>query len=133
MELINNATTYYASLHGPQTTTQNGVTTTTDYYGGTNGAGQVVGTSGPIADLSTGFHDYWVMREPNIVVIGIDDTMLGTFTPASLPAGGAWVFNNPMYALFDIAVGGAWPGPPDSTTPWPATMLVNGFSYTPSP
>ena len=72
------------------------------------------------------------MREPNIIVIGVDDTMLGTFTPASLPAGGAWVFNEPMYALFNVAVGGTWPGEPNATTTWPATMLVNAFRYTPS-
>ena len=129
MELINQGTTYYATLHGPQTTFQGGSAVTTDYYGG---GGQVVGTSGPIDDLTTGFHDYWVMREPDIIVIGVDDTMLATFTPASLPQGGAWVFNNPMFARLNIAVGGSWPGPPDATTPWPATMLVDSFSYTPS-
>ncbi|WP_280829925.1 Ig-like domain-containing protein [Mycobacterium sp. OTB74] len=123
MELVNNGKTYYVTLHGPQGNT--------DYYGGVNGTGQVVGTSGPIADLTTGYHDYWVMREPNIIVVGVDDTMLATFTPASLPAGGTWVFNNPFFAVLDVAVGGSWAGPPDSTTPWPATMLVDSFTYEP--
>ena len=124
MELVNNGNTYYVTLHGPQGNT--------DYYGGVNGTGQVVGTNGPIADLTADFHDYWVMREPDIIVVGVDDTMLATFTPASLPAGGTWVFNKPFFAVFNIAVGGPWPGPPDNTTPWPATMLVDSFSYTPS-
>ena len=123
MELVNNGKTYYVTLHGPQGNTA--------YYGGVNGTGQVVGTSGPIADLTGDFHDYWVMREPDIIVVGVDDTMLATFTPASLPAGGTWVFNKPFFAVFNIAVGGRWPGPPDNTTPWPATMLVDSFSYTP--
>ena len=51
MELVDQATTYHVTLHGPQTTTQNGVTTTTDYYGGsTNGASQ---SSGPPGRLPT--------------------------------------------------------------------------------
>ena len=90
----------------------------------------MVGTSGPIADLTTDFHDYWVMRQPNIIVIGVDDTMLATFTPESLPAGASWAFNRQMFAIFNVAVG-YWAGPPDATTPWPATMLVDSFTYTP--
>ena len=50
-------------------------------------------TSGAIEDLSADYHDYWVMRQPNIIVIGVDDTMLATFTPASLPPEAEWVFN----------------------------------------
>ena len=30
-----------------------------------------------------------------------------------------------MYAILNLAVGGTWPGPPDETTPWPSTMLVD--------
>ena len=119
IELVNNGTTYYTTLHGPQGTT--------DYYAG---SGQVVGTSGPIADLTTDFHDYWVMRQPNIIVIGVDDMMLATFTPESLPSGATWAFNRRMFAIFNVAVG-FWAGPPDDTTPWPATMLVDSFTYTP--
>jgi beta-glucanase (GH16 family) len=94
---------------------------------------QVVGTSGPIADLTDDYHDYWLDWRPNTIVVGVDDRTLATFTPASLPPGGEWVFNKPMYALLNIAVGGPWPGPPDATTPWPATMLVDWFKYEPAP
>jgi beta-glucanase (GH16 family) len=71
------------------------------------------------------------MRGPNLVVVGVDDTKLGTFTPDSLPADGTWVFNQPIYTILNLAVGGTWPGPPDATTPWPTTMLVDSFKYTP--
>ena len=124
MELVNTGTTYHVALHGPETGG-------TDYYGGVNASGQVVGTTGPIADLSADYHDYWVMRDTNVIVVGVDGTMLGTFTPTSLPVGGQWVFNTPMYAILNVAVGGPWPGPPDATTPWPSTMLVDSFKYTP--
>lgn len=124
MELANTATTFHVALHGPQGAS--------DYYKGTSTPWQVVGTSGPVADLSADFHDYWVTREPDLIVIGVDDTVLGSFTPASLPSGARWVFNEPMFAILNIAVGGPWPGPPDATTPWPATMLVDWFRYTPA-
>lgn len=131
MELVNSGTRYNVALHGPQGTT--------DYYGGAAVSGQFVGKQGPIAsvapitDLTADYHDYWMMWRKDQIVIGVDNTMLDDLTPASLPAGGQWVFNEPMYAVLQIAVGGPWPGPPDATTPWPATMLVDSFSYTPLP
>jgi beta-glucanase (GH16 family) len=42
------------------------------------------------------------------------------------------VFDHPMYALLNIAIGGGWAGPPDASTPWPATMLVDWFRYVPN-
>ena len=69
-----------------------------------------VGVQGPIADLST-----------------------GTFTPASLPAGATWVFNdNPMYAIFSLMVGAPWAGPPDGTSTFPAQMVVDWIRYDPA-
>lgn len=122
IETVNTGSTYHVTLHGPQGNT--------DYYGGVD-SGKVVGTSGQIGDLSKDFHDYWVNWQPNRIIIGIDKTILGDFTPASLPPGAQWAFNHPMYALLDVAVGGPWPGPPDETTSFPATMLVDWFRYSP--
>lgn len=124
MELINDGQTYHATLHGPQGNT--------DYFGGGAASGKVVGTRGPMSGLTTGFHDYWLEWQPNSIAIGVDGQTLGSFTPESLPPGAQWVFNRPMYALLNIAVGGSWPGPPDASTPWPATMLVDQFTYTPA-
>ena len=123
MEMVNNGSTYYVTLHGPQGDT--------DYYGGTKVSAKVVGFNGPIADLTDDFHVYWLDWQPNLINIGVDDRTLGTFTPDSLPPGGKWVFNAPMFVLLNIAVGGPWPGPPDATTPWPATMTVDWFRYDP--
>jgi len=33
--------------------------------------------------------------------------------------------------VLNVAVGGNWPGPPDASTPFPATMLVDWVRYTP--
>ena len=32
----------------------------------------------------------------------------------------------------NLAVGGGWTGPPDGSTGWPATMLVDSLTYTPA-
>lgn len=118
MELVNSGTTYHVAVHGPDGDS--------DYL---DGAG--VGTEGPTADLTTDFHTYWADWQPDNITIGIDGITLGHFTPSSLPPGAQWVFNNPMYALLNVAVGGRWAGPPDESTPFPATMLVDWFRYTP--
>jgi beta-glucanase (GH16 family) len=118
MELVNTGTTYNVSLHGPPANSE---------YADSD----AVSASGPIADLTTDFHNYWVKRQPDSITIGVDETTLGAFTPASLPPGAQWVFNKPMYAVLNVAVGGDWPGPPDESTRFPATMIVDWFRYTP--
>ena len=47
-------------------------------------------------------------------------------SPADLPAGTQWVFDDAKhYLLLNLAVGGNWPGRPDASTPDPSTMLVD--------
>jgi beta-glucanase (GH16 family) len=46
-------------------------------------------------------------------------------TATDVPAGGRWVFNASFYFLMNLAVGGDWPGPPNSTTPSTADMEVD--------
>ncbi|ART72437.1 beta-glucanase/beta-glucan synthetase [Mycobacterium dioxanotrophicus] len=116
MELVNTGTTYNVTLHGPQGKS--------DYS--TNGLSK----TGLITDLSKDFHVYWVTRQPDSITIGVDGTALADFTPSSLPEGATWVFNKPMYAVLNVAVGGDWPGPPDQSTHFPATMLIDWFRYT---
>jgi beta-glucanase (GH16 family) len=121
MELVSNATTYHTTLHGP---ISGGNPNTSE---GTQQA-QLIG---PITYLSTDYHNYWVTRIPNSITVGIDTKTLGTFTPQSLPPGAQWVYNRPMYAILDLAVGGSWAGPPDNSTRFPATMLVDWFRWDP--
>ncbi|MDR3773650.1 MAG: family 16 glycosylhydrolase [Terracidiphilus sp.] len=47
-----------------------------------------------------------------------------TFTPSS--QGGTWPFDTgPEFVILNLAVGGSWPGSPDGTTVFPASMLVH--------
>jgi beta-glucanase (GH16 family) len=124
MELPNTATVYQTTLHGPITGAgaQDGDLPRT----------QQAQFSGPIDDLSRDFHEYWVTRMPDSITVGIDQQVLGVFTPSSLRPGSQWVFDHPMYGLLNVAVGGDWPGPPDESTPFPATMLVDWFRFDPT-
>lgn len=110
MELIGNGTNYHVALHAPNAD---------------------VNRAGAIADLSGGFHNYWVTRKPDSITIGVDDRALEWFSPASLPPDSHWVFNGPMFLLLNVAVGGDWPGPPDASTPFPAAMTVDWISFNP--
>jgi beta-glucanase (GH16 family) len=47
-----------------------------------------------------------------------------TFTPNTQT--GTWPFDQgPQFAILNLAVGGSWPGNPNSTTVFPSTMLVD--------
>ena len=116
IELVSDATTYHSTIHGPKS-------------GGAEP--YQVDVEGPTPDLSTDFHEYWVRHAPDEITVGIDQTTLGTFTPQSLPAGARWVYNRPMYAILNLAVGGDWAGPPDGSTRFPATMLIDWLRWEP--
>jgi len=94
-------------------------------------------TSGPTSDLSApfslpagqnfagDFHLYAVEWEPGTIRFYVDTNLYVTFTTSQWPAGGAWVFDHPFFILLNGAVGGSWPGSPDSTTVFPQQMLVD--------
>jgi beta-glucanase (GH16 family) len=49
-----------------------------------------------------------------------------TVTPASIPSGGQWVYNQPFFLLLNFALGGgSFPGYTDGSTPSTGTMLVD--------
>jgi beta-glucanase (GH16 family) len=71
------------------------------------------------------FHTYAIEWSPDKVAFSVDNALYATVTPASLPKGTAWVYNQPFFLLLNLAVGGDWPGNPDATTVFPQTMLVD--------
>lgn len=90
IELVNDPTTFNIALHAP---------------------GADVEAKGPIPDMSADYHNYWMTRREHSITVGVDDNTLATFTPDSMPEGSRWVFESPMFALINVAVGGDWPGP----------------------
>ena len=109
--LGNEPFTLYGSIHGPELGSPDGYGLTTPHRSSVS--------------LASGFHVYGVEWSPGVIVFTFDGIPYATQTPASLSAGQQWVFNKPFFLLLNLAVGGSWPGAPDSSTSFPATMLVD--------
>lgn len=77
------------------------------------------------------WHTYGVIWSPNTVEFYVDapTNVYATFTKAGAAgqAGAVWPFDNGSgaYILLNLAVGGAWPGSPNASTPFPSQVLVD--------
>lgn len=103
-------TKLYGTVHGP------------GYSGGDGISGSY---TFPGAALADDFHVYAIEREENRIRWFIDGQLFFTLTPANLPGGSPWVFNQPQFLILNVAVGGNWPGPPNGTTVFPQRMTVD--------
>ena len=74
--------------------------------------------------FSEQFHVFTLIWEQDEIVWYLDETKFKTLTPADLQ-GERYPFNQPFFFLFNIAVGGAWPGSPDNTTVFPQSMEID--------
>ena len=104
--------TVHGSLHGPSTTTR--TSDATSIF--TLPAGQA---------FADDFHLFAVEWERGVVRFYVDSNLYATFTESQWPAGGTWVFDHPFFILLNVAVGGNWPGSPDSSTVFPRHLLVD--------
>lgn len=120
LEMVSNPRKHYTSLHGPMSETPDDAFL----------QAQIVGEGD---DLSKAFHNYWVIHEENSITVGMDDQTWGTFTPKSLAPTSTWVYNKRFCLILNLSVGGDWAGPPDQSTRFPATMLVDWVSWQPLP
>ena len=78
--------------------------------------------------FSEGFHTFGLIWAPGKVEYYVDSpsNVYATFTPASLPEGAVWPFDSgKFFFIFNLAIGGDWPGPPNQATHFPAEMLVD--------
>jgi beta-glucanase (GH16 family) len=104
--------TVHGSLHGPSTTSRTSDTTAPF-------------SLPPGQSLADNFHLYAVEWEPRVIRFYVDTSLYATFTQSQWPSGGSWAFDHPFFILLNLAVGGTWPGSPDSTTQFPQQMLVD--------
>ncbi|MGH3887006.1 MAG: glycoside hydrolase family 16 protein [Pseudonocardiaceae bacterium] len=74
--------------------------------------------------LSNEFHTFGVEWAPDSVSWYIDGKKYATYTKTQA-APKSWVYDRPFFLLLNVAVGGEWPGNPDSFTKFPQTMLVD--------
>jgi beta-glucanase (GH16 family) len=100
---------------------------------GTGFTGGNLGTrySFPAGQTAAGWHTYGMIWSKGSVAYYVDDPTQPyiTYTPASIAAlsGSVWPYDSghANFIILNMAVGGSWPGSPDSTTPFPAQMLVD--------
>lgn len=100
----------YGSLHGP------------GYYGGGAISKRYILEG---AGFDAGFHVFAVEWSENSITWMVDNKSYLTVTPADLPSSGYWVFNHPFFIILNVAVGGNFVGPPNESTTFPQTMLVD--------
>ena len=111
MESLGDGFTLFGSLHGPEGSNERG-------YGLTSPHRSAVSLAG-------GFHVYGVDWSPSAIVFTFDGVPYATRTPAELGPGQHWAFDKPFFLILNLAVGGDWPGAPNASTAFPATMLVD--------
>ena len=85
----------------------------------------------PAGQTAAGWHTYGMIWSQGSVAYYIDDPAhpYATYTPSSIAglSGSVWPFDSgeANFILLNLAVGGSWPGSPDSGTPFPSQMLVD--------
>jgi beta-glucanase (GH16 family) len=75
--------------------------------------------------FSDDFHTFAVEWEPNVIRFYVDGLLYKTRTPADLPPGRSWVFDHPFFIILNVAVGGNFPGNPDTMTVFPQVMQID--------
>ena len=81
-------------------------------------------------DLTSGnfyekFHVFSIIWEANRIRWYVDDQLFHTVTTTTTNGAANWRFNQEFFLIFNIAVGGNWPGYPDATTQFPQKMFVD--------
>lgn len=97
-------------VHGAVHWDLNGHTSRTNSYSLTSGK------------FSTGFHVFSLIWTPNRLIWFVDDQQFFYLTRTSMPS---FPFSLPQFFIFNVAVGGNWPGYPDETTIFPQHMIVD--------
>jgi len=73
--------------------------------------------------FSEKFHVFSIIWEPGEITWYVDDNQF--FRLTNTDVNGAYPFNSEFFFIFNIAVGGNWPGYPDATTQFPQRMYVD--------
>lgn len=76
----------------------------------------------PSENFSDDYHVFSILWEENRIIWYVDDIQFNTVdtTPSDLSE-----FQNSFFFIFNVAVGGNWPGSPDASTVFPQQMKVD--------
>jgi beta-glucanase (GH16 family) len=86
-------------------------------------------SKGSQMDLGSGnfsqqFHVFSLIWKQDQITWLVDDQPFLTTTKADVGAAN-YPFNAPQFLIFNVAVGGNWPGSPDANTQFPQRMFVD--------
>jgi beta-glucanase (GH16 family) len=98
----------FGTMHGPG-------------YSGAQGIGKSIRPTAPIAD---DYHVVAIEWSRDAVTWFFDGAPFHEVTRASL-GNKDWVFDHPHFILLNLAVGGQWPGSPNTETAFPAQLRVD--------
>ncbi|MFJ5265609.1 discoidin domain-containing protein [Streptomyces sp. NPDC088387] len=104
--------TAYSTVHAPA-------------YNGGGGIGSPYRLPGD-ADFSDDFHTWTADWNSKGITYSLDGRTVFSLDKDQVEqTRGPWIFDHPHYMILNLAVGGDWPGPTDSSTPFPSRMLVD--------
>jgi beta-glucanase (GH16 family) len=97
-------------------------------HGGASSTSEVNGTQryNPTGFSAAAWHTYGMIWSKGQIEYYVDSpsNIYATFNTSNFA--GTWPFDQgPMFILLNLAVGGDWPGNPDSTTAFPSNLLVD--------
>jgi beta-glucanase (GH16 family) len=92
---------------------------------GPQGSAQFGGSATLPQSLASGFHVYGANWTRSEIQFTLDGETYATVERANLPAATPWAFDQRMFLILNVAVGGTLPGPPTLQTTFPARMLVD--------
>lgn len=84
----------------------------------------VSGTYNNPQKFSEGFHVFTMIWELNEMTWYVDDTKFHTINRSTVSPEN-YPFNQDFFFIFNVAVGGNWPGSPDDTTIFPQRMEID--------
>jgi len=103
--------TVYGTVHGPGYSGAGGISTAVNLEGGTA--------------LKDDFHVFALEWEPDKLQWYMDDQLYAIVHKSQFPTEKHWVFDHDFFIILNLAIGGNWPGYPDSSTSFPQTLLVD--------
>jgi len=75
-------------------------------------------------DFSETYHVFTLVWNPGSLYWYVDDVLFNEINP-QLVGQNPYPFNQEFFFIFNVAVGGLWPGAPDETTVFPQQMKVD--------
>jgi beta-glucanase (GH16 family) len=97
----------FGTVHGPG-------------YSGGSSYGNIYTFNEPVYNA---YHTFTVDWQPDLIKWYVDGILYHTASPADVP--GEWVFNDPVFLLLNVAIGGNFGGAVDPDIPLPQSMAVD--------